>query len=520
MNSEKILSICNDILLTNYWCTRRNMSNITPDYIVGLDEINQWSEFFKRVDYSDINRSGNGRSHSKTQFTIHNIEVFLENAVKPIYDILNIGKGKISLCGGAVISLLGGKYPKDFDLFFHSGTVDEIDEIFNECLEYLRALEERRSIYRRSQYVMDVLIPSISANIQFIKRVYQTKEQVLFGFDLAASRLGYNPKDGLFATICGAMAFSMNAFVFDGSNRSRSSSHRLHKYTENKGYAVLFPQLQTDLIKDDQESFKIFDNIEMIKHYAIDNQFFIHEGDSGNDYACDGDNLKYIINKDYENVAFVSENFDQIIELPDEFIEKQMIENNSKLSIPISRQNVTKESAKEFFGEAYKKFALAYFVDENIEKADNLWKEKCQEYITIAKNIAQSMSSTGYFTQDNIPYHKGWKYLNPGSRRFGQNYPVTGCPTEYYKPLEIGISTARFQAFMDCRKNIEYLANLPKEIFNLICEYWLKYEVEDARARLLNLKKVKKPAKKSVKSEEIRIKKPRHSKKIALKEID
>jgi hypothetical protein len=46
----------------------------------------------------------------------------------------------------------------------------------------------------------------------------------------------------------------------------------------------------------------------------------------------------------------------------------------------------------------------------------------------------------------------------------------------------------KFQALMDCRKNIEYISNLPKEIFGIICEYWLKYEADNARKRLLMLK--------------------------------
>jgi len=481
ISEKKILNIINDIFLTNYWCTRKNMVNITSDYIVGLDEINQWFDYFKDVRFKRINRISldSNRNYPDKRLNIGKIESFLIHNCKPVYDILNIGRGKISLCGGAIISILQGGNPHDYDLFFHSDSVDEIDDIFNECMYYFANLVNADIRYSRSRYLMNVSVDYgiFYGDLQFIKRVYKTKEQVLFGFDLAPCRLGYNPKDGVFATICGAMAFSMNAFALDISNRSKSFGHRLHKYSYNNSYSILLPQLQSDIINDN--SMELFDNIKICRGAEGNNRFLIESyEDTPDDYKSNNCNLNYIIKQDYGNLTFYSDDLKIISELSDEFIEKEMIDNNSYFVKPSSRENITRANSKEFLNDKYKEFVLAYFVDEDDEKADTIWQEKVKYYIDIAKKSVRNNDKN---------YYKGWKYLNPGSRGFGQNHPVNNPPTSYYKPLVIGINMDKFQAFMDCRKNIEYISNLPDELFKLICKYWLKYDVEDARQRLLSL---------------------------------
>jgi hypothetical protein len=495
MPKKDILNIINDIFLTNYWCTRKNMINISSDYIVGLNEIKKWRRLFNNVGFDEINNIDN-RYNRDNKLDDCQINVFLKIHASPIYDILNIGNGKISLCGGAITSLLNGDLPNDYDIFFHSDSVDESDDVFNECLKYLdekynnKYYHYQSIIYNRSQYIMDVKINSDNFNgtIQFIKRVYKTKEQILFGFDLAPSRLGYNPKDGVFSTICGAMALSMRAFALDINIRSKSFGYRLEKYVFNKKYKVLLPQLENNLVKND-DRFEIFDNIILCKSNYNDNgnnDFIIRNVDvCKNDYEnSSSNNFNLIIEKDYACITFSSESLQIISELPDDFIEQVMMLNSKLSTKPSIDDNISKKEAKIFLDDRYNEFAQSYYVDENDIKSDSIWKEKVKYYIDIAKEHTKNIDSA-----EN--YYKGWKYLNSGSKYFGQNYPVNSPPSKYYKPLVIGITMDKFQAFMDCRKNIEYIFNLPKELFGLICEYWLKYEADDARNRLLMLQPIK-----------------------------
>jgi len=497
MDENHLMEIINDIFLTNYWCTRKNMVNAN-NYIVGLNEIIQWYNYFKDVEFPNINRIGDYYSPYFHNMTNLSISSFLEKTCEPIFNILNIGNGKMSLCGGSIISLLKGSYPNDFDLFFHSDSVDEIDDIFNNCLNYINVLgidEHEKITYTKSQYIMQINFSykGYYYCIQFIKRVYKTKEQILFGFDLAPSRLGYNPKDGIFATICGAISFSMKVFCIDSSKRSTSFGHRLSKYCYDKEYTLLLPQLNLELIKSKKElnnlndeimKFEIFDKIYIEIDRSRINKFFINDIDGKNkDYMSTNSNLEYLIYKDYEKLEFSSTNLQEILELSDNFIEKEMIKNTREFDLSNFNCNFTKSEIKNFLQDnnKYKEFIIAYFIDDDIQHSQLIWDEQIKLYINQTKEAIKNL-----INYQN--YYKGWKYLNPGSKYFGQNYPCNDPVTEYYNPLVIGINNQRFQALMDCRKNIEYITNLPKELFNLICEYWLKYEVEDAKNRLFMLK--------------------------------
>ena len=488
LSEKETLNIINDIFLTNYWCTRKDMINITSDYIVGLDEINEWINFFNDINFIKINYIYNPVSDKGfgEKFSIIYTPLFLKNKAKPIYDILNIGDGKISLCGEAIISILKGMIPNNYDLFFHSDSVDEVDDIFNKCMYYLDNLETKDTkdtVYSRSHCMMNIYLSlyldGFHGYLQFHKKVYKTKEQILFGFDLAPSRLGYNPKDDIFATICGAMAFSMNAFTIDSSNRNDYFGSQLKKYTE-QDYKLLVPQLENNLIYDND--FKIFDDINLKRHGKTNRYNIISVSD--NSYLTMIHNLDYLIKKEYENLTFSSDNLQTITELSEDFIEREMIDNMDRFIKLNSVENITRKQAKNFLDDKYKEFVLAYYIDENDINANAIWCEKVQYYINVAKKYVKDMKN-----DHDKNYYKGWKYLNPGSKYFGQNYPSNNPPTKYYKPLIIGIDINRFQAFMDCRKNVEYISNLPKEIFRLICEFWLEYEANDARNRLLMLKK-------------------------------
>jgi len=486
MSEKGILNLINDIFLTNYWCTRKNMINITSDYMINLDKLIDLIKKFRNVKFDDINYIGHSYFTQQSYDKLDNgtISLFLKKHSRPVYDILNIGNGKISLCGGAIISILRCVVPNDYDLFFHSDSIDEVDNIFNSCLNYLDNLNETSATYSRSQYIMNITLSRADfyGDIQFIKRVYKTKEQILFSFDLAPCRFGYNPKDGIFATICGAMALSMNAFALDSSVRSTSFGYRLDKYCFRKEYRVLLPQLENNLIADD--IIDIFDDIKLVKDNNISKNFRIRSFDGKNDdYVSNDDNINYLIDGNYNSINFSSDKLQIISELPYDFIETEMRNKTKLFDKPSSVDHTNRKEAKRFLSDRYKEFALSYFIEENDTKADAIWEEKTQYYIEEAKKCAKNIKDNS-----DKNYYKGWKYLNPGQKYFGQNNPINTPPSKYYKPLEIGINMNRFQAFMDCRKNIEYIFNLPKELFGLICEYWLKYEADDAKNRLFKLK--------------------------------
>jgi len=491
ISKDDVFKIINDIFLTNYWCNRKDMINVSKDYIIGSDKMKEWMLLLSKSIIDNISCIGMVYYRTSIDHKFEDISKFLKKQARPVYDILNIGKGKISLCGGAISSILKYQHVQDYDLFFHSDSVDEIDDIFNNCLHYLEKLcsseKTCKIIYERSLHMINCCIDfeDFYGNVQFIKRVYKTKEQVLFGFDLAPSRLGYNNEDGFFSTICGAMALSMHAFSIDSNKRSTSFGYRLEKYYNIKQYKILLPQLNDEVFNAD-EKIEIFDNIFVTRSLREPKNFYISYVDQNNDddYYHNNDNINFIINGNYDKIMFSSDDLESILKLSDDFVETYMRDKTKLFNKPSTEYNISKEIDKHYLGDKYKSFASVYFINEDDEKSDQIWEEQTKYYIDIAKKCASNLNNNN---NNNNNYYKGWKYLKPSSKYFGQNYPVDTPPSVHYKSLIIGINNERFQALMDCRKNIEYITNLPKELFNLICEYWLKYEVEDAKNRLLNL---------------------------------
>ena len=86
-----------------------------------------------------------------------------------------------------------------------------------------------------------------------------------------------------------------------------------------------------------------------------------------------------------------------------------------------------------------------------------------------------------------------WKTENPGSQSFGKFNPILEHPRMWYgdnyQSVEIGIKTTQFKAFISCLINPEdgTIYNIPEEMINLMCYFWLEAEVNLARDYLFNL---------------------------------
>ena len=462
-------------MLINYWCNRNNMTNASKNYMVNEKQINKWIGYFNKIQY-DIDMIYNNHRFKVANKLIKDINV--DDHIKKI---LKIGKGKISICGGAIISILSATTPLDYDVFFHGGNVDEAQEILNKCLNYLKSIAPE-IVYTRNKYLVEA--KSYSFKIQFLKRVYATKEQVLLGFDLAASRIGYNLIDGIYATIDGGLAFAMSAYPFDIKKYSKASINRIDKYCSCKDFGLMIYNLNLDILSlTNKDTYDLINNddedkILSIKKYTTNNNYYINESVSiFSDYETEGEIINNIL--DDRELSFSSSNLEDVIDLTDEFIEETIRNNAFDLK---QFDKMTKIEIKRYLGCNYPKFATFYFVEEDYEMSKSLWMEKISQYIKIAKQKVYDMKN------DEI-YLQGWKYLNPGSNNFGQNHPANYKLGNDVKSTQIGLKMDRFQALMDCRKNIDYINDIPNEVFKLICECWLKFEVDEAKIRLFGLSK-------------------------------
>ena len=463
---DEILSIINDVFLSNFY-DKKNKDAL----LVGSDRLNQWTMYFKSKDLGNFPRIGNGFIKTRE---IHNnfFNDILKNNYNIINEILLIGKGYISLCGGAISDLINDIYPTDFDLFFHSVTIEEADILLSKCMDYVKNLN-LAIFYKRSQGVITVIITvnNKKINMQFIQRIYKTKNNILLGFDLAGSRLGWNPVDKFFSTICGAIALSMKSFPVDTTQRSLSHEYRLKKYIR-KGFNVLLPGLP--------DGFK--GTVVIPSHilvYLYNSYNILSDNMSDNvqsDYDGNFDfNWVNILNNKNQNVTFISHTFDEINDLTNDFVRNNICSEN--LFYRFALNNKKDRVVNNFFQDKYEEFTLA--LNNNIECAKIIFEQRKEYYVQQAKEIALNIKSNP------------WKLEDPDNKHFGKFSPINEDPRMWYgsnyQPVVVGISMERFQAFMDCRKNVDLINNVPDDIFRLLCKYWFEAEVKDARERLFNL---------------------------------
>lgn len=234
----EIMKLINNIFICNYWDKRQGHGTL-----IDSKQIIQWINYFENVNFEAIPHMVVGpymespfRAASSFMISIGNL---IQEKYKLIHDILILGNGRISLCGGAIINLLSyGSNLTDWDLFFHCDAVEEAVHLLNLCMNFINDNHEPKCTYSRNSYVQSVKYRKIT--IQFILRAYKTKDQILLGFDLAGSRIGYNPYDGIFATICGGLSIAMKGFPLDLTQRSTSFGYRIEKYSR-KGFKIIIP---------------------------------------------------------------------------------------------------------------------------------------------------------------------------------------------------------------------------------------------------------------------------------------
>ena len=395
-----IHNIINDVFLSNFDDKRRGHA-----ILVNADKVNLWTNRLRKFDYeNDIDYA---RVHDGTPFPkfIPSDKYFLDemtNRYSVILNIIELGQGKISLCGGAVLSMIRDEHPRDFDLFFHCDSVQEAEDLFNECLDLFKDNED--VYYTRSLGCFSIEFDDLK--IQFIKRVYKTKDQVLLGFDLAGCRYGWNHIDGFFTTICGGIAFALQAFPIDLTQRSFSHGRRLSKYNEK--FAILLPGYPDDVTSlETPDGF--FYGSDRNKYFSLSN--FVYNVDYGDDPHA---NLSTILSNKYQNFVFTSYNFDDIIDLSGDCITTSFFESNIFQSrdptngfnkilhkFPTSGDD---NKTQKVLGDLWESFVTTYYLKRDINGAQRIWDQALDGHLETAKKIA-------IMVKENP-----WRYENPGGQ--------------------------------------------------------------------------------------------------------
>ena len=467
MSYKDTIKLIDYIFISNYWDKRKGDA-----VLVDSKQILRWIDHFRNINFTMLSSKTSNFSASHPTQYVSDISSIINKKYKIINDILLLGNGKISLCGGALIELINnGNNNGDWDLFFHCETTDEADKLLNLCLELL---ETKNNIYNSIRNLRTQRVHTVHHDnliIQFIKRIYKSKDQVLLGFDLAPSRIGYNPIDGLYATICGGLSIAMECFPLDTTQRSISFGYRLSKYMD-KRYSILYPGLPMKFNGDIQTPDGLLrcrnDKIHFVPKKGFESDYDGNEGDHLNWF--------HILSERDHLITFEG-NVNEVTELNDDFVRKSITNHELFQVNKDCIYSINIKTNKLFLGDKYKDFIDAYIINEDEKQACQIWQERCEWYVEKGIKIAQS-------SREN-----SWKTENPGSQSFGKFNPILEHPKMWYgdnyQSVEVGIKTPQFKAFISCF--IDYKINIPEELINLICHFWLKAEVDIARDHLFNL---------------------------------
>ena len=474
MSYKDTMKLIDYIFVSNYWDKRKGNA-----ILVDSKQILRWINHFNNINFTILSSKTHHSITNTTQY-INKISSIINDKYKIINDILLLGNGKISLCGGSLIQLINnGDNNNDWDLFFHCETVNEGDRLLYDCLQliennHVSDPQTAPPNHCRTQRVHTVEYNKLyykSLKIQFIKRIYKSKDQVLLGFDLAPSRIGYNPIDGLYATVCGGLSIAMKCFPLDTTQRSMSFGHRLYKYM-NKGFSILYPGLPMKLSADIPTP----DGTLQCRNNKI--QFYHKRGFESDYDGNEGSHLNwfYILSERDHLITFEG-NMNEVTELNDDFVRKSITNHELFQVNKDCIYSINIKTNKLFLGDKYKDFIDAYIINEDEQTACQIWKEKCKWYVEKGIKIAQSCRKNS------------WKTEDPGSQSFGKFNPILEHPKMWYgnnyQSVEVGIKTPQFRAFMSCFNYIQI--EIPEKIINLICNFWLEAEVKIARDYLYSL---------------------------------
>ena len=130
-----------------------------------------------------------------------------------------ISNQSLILAGGAVIDMLMGKHPRDYDFF---------------CVNKRPNIKQEEMIETSFSY--STIDPP---KIQIIKRIYESPEQIIGGFDLDSSRFYMDSNLDIFCSVGALVSYLYNINPINFSCYSATFSRRINKY-KKKGYLFYY----------------------------------------------------------------------------------------------------------------------------------------------------------------------------------------------------------------------------------------------------------------------------------------
>jgi hypothetical protein len=165
------------------------------------------------------------------------------------------------LAGGAVQRTINNSFPMegkfapvvDLDLFIYGLDEEKALVKMGQVVQYAETFCKKSGYkvrYVRSSAALSIIITDPNRGkmrhyplyiLQVILRAYAHPSEVLHGFDLGSSAVGWNGHS-LYFTALGKFAYEYGLNIFDNSRRSTTYEHRLKKY-HSRGFGIVLESL-------------------------------------------------------------------------------------------------------------------------------------------------------------------------------------------------------------------------------------------------------------------------------------
>ncbi len=246
------------------------------------------------------------------------------------------------------------KVENDVDIFLYGlKTVEEaetrIKEFYDSLVAYTISTSEWYTVgtdpltAARELFVYTVRTRNcltIDYTYQFIFRLYSSKSEILHGFDLGSSAIGFDGED-IYLTSLGKFAYEYSCNIVDTTRRSKSYEHRLQKYY-GRGFEIILPELNMEKVPD-----KLWKANQIPDHLRLPYLLVSIQGKKGNkilvnefhhktgvpvdsrgpleisdyghlnhldEYATFYQNVYFLLRERYEDIIFVGESYSEVYE--------------------------------------------------------------------------------------------------------------------------------------------------------------------------------------------------------------
>lgn len=159
----------------------------------------------------------------------------------------------ILLAGGSVTNcILACDMTTDYDLFIYGLNEDEANMKIQKCIDIFRKFSAYKFSITRTENSITYISYTDEANIQiqFILRLYSSISEILHGFDIDSSCVGYNGEK-IYLTNRANHAFTHLVNMVDFDRMSPTYEYRLSKYM-NRGFSVYISDFSWNTINKDK----------------------------------------------------------------------------------------------------------------------------------------------------------------------------------------------------------------------------------------------------------------------------